>query len=75
MLIYVPHYAAHQAGQVPVSTPTYVAGFKQWLSLNRQVMKGQSGFAILTPVTGRFASTTPENSESWRRLGRREKPK
>jgi len=75
MLIYVQHYAAYQAGRVPEPTPTYVAGFKQWLSLNRQVMKGQSGYAILAPVTGRFARTTPENSESWRRLGRGEKPK
>ena len=75
MLIYVQHYAAHQAGRVPESTPTYVAGFKQWLGLKRQVMKGQSGYAILAPVTGRFASSTPANSESWRRLGRGEKPK
>lgn len=75
MLIYVQHYAAYKAGRVPEPTPTYVAGFKQWLSLNRQVMKGQSGYAILAPVTGRFASSTPENSESWRRLGRGEKPK
>ena len=74
MLIYAQHYVAYQAGRVPAPTPTYVAGFKQWLSLNRQVMKGQSGYAILVPVTGRFASSTPENSESWRRLNRGEKP-
>jgi hypothetical protein len=74
MLIYVQHYAAYQAGRVPEPTPTYVAGFKQWLSLNRHVMKGQSGYAILAPVTARFATSTPESSESWRRLGRGEKP-
>ena len=74
MLIYVQHYASYQAGRVPEPMPTYVAGFKQWLSLNRQVMKGQSGYAILAPVTGRFASSTPEDSGSWRRLGRGEKP-
>ena len=75
MLIYVQHYAAYQAGRVPEPMPTYVAGFKQWLSLKRQVMKGQSGYAILAPVTGRFASSTPEDSGSWRRLGRGEKTK
>jgi hypothetical protein len=55
--------------------PTYVAGFQQWLSLNRHVMKGQRGYAILAPVTARFASSTPDNVGSWRRLGRGEKPK
>jgi hypothetical protein len=60
MLIYVQHYAASQQGRVPELTPTYVAGFKQWLSLNRHVMKGQGGYAILAPVTARFASSTPE---------------
>ncbi len=75
MLIYVQHYAAYEEGRVPEPLPTYVAGFKQWLSLNRHVMKGQSGYAILAPVTARFASSTPENSESWRRLARGEKPK
>lgn len=74
MLIYVQHYAAYQQGRVPDPMPTYVAGFKQWLSLNRHVMKGQGGYAILAPVTARFASSTPESAESWRRLGRGEKP-
>jgi hypothetical protein len=33
MLIAVQHYAAFQQGRVPEPMPTYVAGFKQWLSL------------------------------------------
>jgi antirestriction protein ArdC len=74
MLIYVQHYGAFQEGRVPEPMPTYVAGFKQWLSLNRHVTKGQSGYAILAPVTARFASSTPANPDSWRRLGRGEKP-
>lgn len=73
-LIYVQHYAAYQQGRVPEPMPTYVAGFRQWLSLNRAVMKGQSGYAILAPVTARFASPNPSNPDSWRRLGRGEKP-
>jgi len=75
MLIYVQHCAAFQEGRVPEPAPSYVAGFKQWLSLNRHVMKGQSGYGILAPVTARFASSTPVNVESWRRLGRGEKPR
>lgn len=74
MLIYVQHYAAFQQGRVLDPMPSYVAGFRQWLSLNRQVAKGQSGYAILAPVTARFASATPDNVGSWRRLGRGEKP-
>ena len=74
MLIHVQHYAAFQQGRVPEPMPTYVAGFRQWLSLNRAVMKGQCGYAILAPVTARFATTTPTDPDSWRRLGRGEKP-
>ena len=74
MLIYVQHYRAFEEGRVPEPTPTYVAGFKQWLSLDRHVMKGQTGYAILAPVTARFASSTPENAESWRRLARGQQP-
>jgi hypothetical protein len=74
ILIHVQHHAAFQQGRVPEPMPTYVAGFRQWLSLNRHVVKGQSGYAILAPVTARFASSTPGTAESWRRLGRGEKP-
>ena len=74
MLIYVQHYAAFQQGRVPEPMPTYVAGYRQWLSLNRAVMKGQSGYAILAPVTARFASANPTDPDSWRRLARGEKP-
>lgn len=74
ILIYVQHSVAHAEGRVPEPAPTYVAGFKQWQSLGRQVMKGQSGYAILAPVTSRFATRTPAISESWRRLSRGEKP-
>ena len=73
MLIYVQHYAAYQQGRVPEPMPRYVAGFRQWLSLNRHVLKSQSGYAILAPITARFASSTPGNAESWRRLGRGER--
>ncbi|WP_218682996.1 MULTISPECIES: ArdC-like ssDNA-binding domain-containing protein [Microbacterium] len=75
LLIFVQHQTAFEAGRVPEPVPTYVAGFKQWQSLGRQVEKGQSGYMILAPVTGRFASFTPKVAESWRRLGRFEKPK
>ncbi|MCQ9386976.1 ImmA/IrrE family metallo-endopeptidase [Brevibacterium sp. 50QC2O2] len=75
LLIFAQHQAAFEAGRVPEPVPTFVAGFKQWQTLGRQVEKGQSGYMILAPVSGRFASFTPKVAESWRRLGRFEKPK
>lgn len=74
LLIWMQHAAAFEAGRVPDPMPTYVAGFKQWLSMGRSVVKGQAGYQILAPVTARFASATPEAEDSWRRLGRGERP-
>jgi hypothetical protein len=75
MLIWVQHEAAFEAGRVPEPFPTLVAGYRQWQGLGRQVMKGQPGYMIFAPVTGRFATATPADAGSWRRLGPREKPK
>ena len=75
LLIWVQHTAAYAAGRVPEPMPSYVAGFKQWQQLDRSVEKGQAGYMIHAPVTARFATATPQNAESWRRLGRQEKPR
>jgi hypothetical protein len=74
MLIYAQHYSAFKEGRVPEPTPTYVAGFHQWLALGRHVETGQHGYGILAPVTARFASANPSDAASWRRLSRGEKP-
>lgn len=73
-LIAVQHGEAYNLGLVPDPIPTYVAGFRQWQSLGRTVSKGQHGYQIFAPVTGRFASTTPTDPDSWRRLTRGECP-
>lgn len=75
MLIWQQHAAAFEAGHVPEPYPSYVAGYKQWQTLGRQVDKGQHGYQIIAPVTGRFASATPQDAASWRRLGRGERPR
>lgn len=75
LLIWTQHEAAYKAGRVPTPMPSYVAGYRQWQTLGRQVQKGQPGYMIFAPVTGRFATTTPADAGSWRRLGRGEKPK
>ncbi|WP_422933313.1 ArdC-like ssDNA-binding domain-containing protein [Sinomonas sp. P47F7] len=74
LLIWAQHEAAFEAGRVPEPVPSYVAGYKQWQLLGRQVEQGQPGYMIFAPVTGRFASPTPQDAESWRRLGKFEKP-
>lgn len=75
LLIWTQHEAAFEAGRVLEPVPSYVAGYRQWQQLGRQVQKGQPGYMIFAPVTGRFASFTPTDLGSWRRLGSREKPK
>lgn len=74
LLIWTQHAAAFEQGRVSEPTPTYVAGFRQWLTLGRSVDRGQPGYMILAPVLGRFASATPQIAESWRRLAPREVP-
>ena len=74
LLIWAQHQLAYEAGRVPEPMPSYVAGYRQWQQLGRQVEKGQAGYQILAPVTGRFASSTPADPESWYRLNRGEKP-
>ncbi|WP_373270378.1 ArdC-like ssDNA-binding domain-containing protein [Brevibacterium aurantiacum] len=75
LLIWVQHEANHSAGRVPEPFPSFVAGYRQWQQLGRQVQKGQPGLQIFAPVTGRFASASPTDAESWRRLERSEKPR
>lgn len=43
LLIWVQHAVAYAEGRVPDPTPTYVAGFKQWQSLGRQMVAHQYG--------------------------------
>ena len=75
LLIFAQHEAAFAAGLVPDPYPTYVAGKKQWQSLGREVIDGQKPYGILAPFKARFASATPGNLDSWRRLKPRERPR
>lgn len=75
LLILAQHEEAFEQGRVPDPEPSYVAGYRQWQTLGRQVTKGQPGYMIFAPVTGRFASSTPQDPVSWRRLDRFETPK
>ena len=50
MLIFAQHARAYEEGRVPDPTPTYIAGFNTWRALERQVDRGQHGYAILAPM-------------------------
>lgn len=73
LLIWSQHLGAFEQGRTSAPEPTYVAGYKQWKSLGRSPLPG--GYQILAPVNARFASSTPQDARSWRRLDRHEKPK
>lgn len=75
LLIWAQHAAAYERGLVPVPLPTFVAGFRQWQTLDRRVDVGQKGYAIFAPVTARFATSSPADLASWRRLNRSERPR
>jgi hypothetical protein len=75
LLICAQHSAAHERGSVPTAFPSYVAGFRHWHSLGRHVIAGQKGYMILAPVTARFATSSPADVSSWRKLSRNERPR
>lgn len=75
LLIWWQHEAAYRQGRVPDPMPTYIAGFKQWQVLGRRVIAGQRGYLIFAPLTARFATSSPMDADSWRRLGRNERPR
>ncbi|MCL6422278.1 MULTISPECIES: ImmA/IrrE family metallo-endopeptidase [Micrococcales] len=75
LLIWKQHEANYAAGKVASPFPTYVAGAGQWQKMGRHILKGQKHYGILAPFKARFATATPKDPDSWRRLGRYEKPK
>ena len=50
MLLHVQHAKAFEEGRVDTPSPTFIAGYRTWQALGRQVDKGQKGYAILAPV-------------------------
>jgi len=50
MLLHVQHLRAFEEGRVDTPSPTFIAGYRTWQALGRQVDKGQKGYAILAPV-------------------------
>jgi hypothetical protein len=75
LLIWAQHSEAYERGSVPAALPSFVAGFRHWQTLGRHVAAGQKGYMIFAPLTARFASSSPVDISSWRRLSRNERPR
>jgi antirestriction protein ArdC len=63
MLIFAQHAKAFEEGRVDAPTPSYVAGFRTWQALGRNVERGQHGYLVLAPMRGvrREATDTEGN--------------
>jgi antirestriction protein ArdC len=76
LLIWKQHRQAFYQGLIDAPEPTWVAGFRQWQTLGRTVIKGQHGYRIFAPVTRRLASAEPSDpAGQWRRLAKGERPR
>ena len=75
LLIWAQHSEAYERGSVPAALPSFVAGFRHWQTLGRHVAAGQKGYMIFAPLTARFASSSPVDIGSWRRLSPNERPR
>lgn len=71
LLLAAQSHAAHEKGLLPEPYPRYVAGYRQWQQLGRQVIKGSRSFQILAPTTARVAVA---DNGSVRRLSKGERP-
>jgi hypothetical protein len=52
LLIVAQYQKLCEAGTVPTPVPSYVASYRKWQELGRQVAKGQTGLAIIAPMRG-----------------------
>lgn len=59
-------YSFHNALLIAAQRPdaTHVAGFRKWLELERSVMRGEKGIAIVAPVVRKGKADPPANEGS-----------
>lgn len=52
MLLIAQHAKLFEEGKVATPVPSYVASYRKWQELGRQVERGQTGMAIIAPMRG-----------------------
>jgi antirestriction protein ArdC len=72
MLLVAQHMGLHEQGKVATPIPSYVASYRKWLELGRQVEKGQTGLAIIAPMRGTRRLATDADGAVVRVLGKDE---
>src|SRR6266487_1458804 len=60
LLIVAQHEKLYEAGKVATPLPSYVASYRKWQELGRQVERGQTGLAIIAPMRGVTRVATDE---------------
>jgi hypothetical protein len=68
LLIAVQHMKLHEEGKVATALPSYVASYRKWQELGRQVERGQTGLAIIAPMRGLARVATDEDGKVLRVL-------
>jgi hypothetical protein len=74
LLIVAQHQELYEAGKVPTPFPSYVASYRKWQELGRQVEQGQTGLAIIAPMRGVARVATDEAGTVLRVLRGDDKP-
>jgi antirestriction protein ArdC len=73
LLIVAAHAQLYEAGKVATALPSYVASYRKWQELGRQVGRGQAGIAIIAPMRG-VRREAVDGDGQVRRLGAGEEP-
>jgi antirestriction protein ArdC len=74
MLLISQQAKLFEQGKVSAPFPTYVASYRKWQELGRQVQRGQTGMAIIAPMRGFHRDAVDKDGTS-RPLARGETPK
>ncbi len=74
MLIIAQYQKLYEAGKVATPVPSYVASYRKWQELGRQVERGQTGLAIIAPMRGVARVATDDSGKVLRVLRSDEAP-
>jgi len=74
LMLVAQHVDLYEQGKVAAAVPSYVASYRKWQELGRQVDKGQTGLAIIAPMRCSRRVATDSDGNVLRVLGKDEQP-